>query len=249
MAACPDCSPLQINVAESYEQMSRNAEQLIFAELKKKPSLILCASAGGTPTRLYQLLANRRANRPKLFQKMRVLQIDEWGGLPRGHTASCESDLRLKLLEPLGIATDRYVGIRTDAHDAQSECARIRAWLRDNGPIGVCVLGLGLNGHIAMNEPGPALNPLAHVSTLSRSSLNHPMLRQLGKKPRYGLTLGMSEILSSQLILLMVNGSRKRAAFKRLIQPRITTQFPASFVWTHGRARVLCDREVADHSN
>jgi galactosamine-6-phosphate isomerase len=240
-----DSSVLRLNVSQSYEAMSRRAEQLIVEELKKRPSLILCASAGGTPTRLYELLAARHQRQPRLFKRMRVLQIDEWGGLPSGNPASCESDLQIKLLEPLGITKDRYVGFRSESRSPEGERLRIGRWLATNGPIDICILGLGVNGHVAMNEPAETLTPHAHVARLTRSSLNHPMLGQLRSKPRYGLTVGMADILSSRMILLLVNGQHKRSAMKRLLQPTVTTRFPASFLWLHPQAIVLCDSEAA----
>src|SRR5258708_10106799 len=107
----------------------------------------------------------------------------------------------------------------------------MRDWLAKNGPIDICILGLGLNGHVAMNEPAPELAPHAHVAALARSSLHHPMLKVLKSKPRYGLTLGMRDILASRLVLLLVNGTHKQAALKRLLQPAVTTDYPASFIW------------------
>jgi galactosamine-6-phosphate isomerase len=240
-----DSSALSFKVAESYEAMSRQAERLILEELQRDPALIFCASAGGTPTRLYELMAAAHERRPGLFKRMRVLQIDEWGGLPKGHPASCETDLQNKLLKPLAIRRDRYVGFRTETHHPQSEGRRVGQWLATNGPIGICILGLGINGHVAMNEPAGALIPHAHVARLARTSLKHPMLRNLKRKPRYGLTLGMADILSSRLILLLVNGKHKRAALERLLKPTVTTQFPASLLWLHPQAIVLCDREAA----
>ncbi len=236
---------LAFEVAASYEAMSRRAGELIIAELKRKPDLILCASAGGTPTRTYEILAEQAIAQPQLFSKMRVLQIDEWGGLEARHPATCEEDLRMKLLEPLRIAQDRYTGFKTDAADPQAESARIAEWLRENGPIDVCILGLGLNGHVAMNEPGESLAPHAHVAELTKSSLEHPMLKGLARKPRYGLTVGMTDILLSRTILLLVNGAHKRSAVERLKRPSVTTQFPASFLWLHQNALVLCDSEAA----
>jgi galactosamine-6-phosphate isomerase len=96
-----------------------------------------------------------------------------------------------------------------------------------------------------MNEPADELIPRAHVARLAYTSLKHPMLRNLKRKPRYGMTVGMADILSSRLILLLVNGRHKRAALKRLLKPTVTTQFPASLLWLHPRAIVLCDREAA----
>lgn len=236
---------LHLEVAADYEEMSRRAEVYILSELRRRPNLVVCASAGGTPTGLYGRLASRARRDPRLFRKLRVLQVDEWGGLTKAHPASCETDLRTKLLEPLKITRDRYFGFRTESPNATGECARMRDWLARNGPIDICILGLGLNGHVAMNEPSSQLVPHAHVAALTRSSLRHPMLEGLKAKPRYGLTLGMRDILSSRLVLLLVSGTHKRSALKKLLEPKVTTQFPASFMWLHPRGLVLCDRAAA----
>src|SRR5579885_1603658 len=104
-----------LQVARSYEAMSRSAARLVVAALQTKPDLLFCASSGGTPTRLYQLLAAEHSRNPRLFRRMRVLQVDEWSGLPPSHPATCETDLRNKLLDPLEIAENRYVGFRSNA--------------------------------------------------------------------------------------------------------------------------------------
>jgi galactosamine-6-phosphate isomerase len=237
---------LRIQVLDSYEAMSCAAADFIWRELRQQPNLLLCASAGATPTRTYELLAARCDRAPKSFARLRVLQIDEWGGLAPGDPATCAADLRMKLLEPLGITRNRFKGFRSDATDPGAECARIARWLAANGPIDICVLGLGRNGHVAMNEPAEALTPNVHVATLAESSQNHAMLNALAKKPRYGLTLGMADILRSRRILLLVNGNRKRPALRRLMKAGITTRFPASFLWLHPDATMLCDREAVD---
>ena len=235
---------IELEVADGYEAISRLAEQRIVAELKQRPGLILCASAGNTPTRTYELLAARAARQPRLFTRMRVLQIDEWGGLARGSPGSCERDVRVKLLEPLGIEPERYIGFRSDTANPEADCARIAEWLANHGPIDICLLGLGMNGHVAMNEPGASAIPQAHCAKLSRSSLEHPMLRHLPRKPSYGLTIGLGDILGSRRILLLANGRHKRAALERMMRPKVTTRFPASFLWLHPRATILCDREA-----
>jgi galactosamine-6-phosphate isomerase len=236
---------LRMQVLDTYEAMSRAAADFICRELRRQPNLLLCVSAGATPTRTYELLAARYSRRPKAFDRLRVLQIDEWGGLAPDDPASCAVDLRTKVLEPLGITRDRFKGFRTDATDPEMECDRVAGWLAVNGPIDVCILGLGKNGHVAMNEPAEAMIPEAHVPALAESSRHHGMLKDLAKKPRYGLTLGMADILNSRRVLLLVNGKRKRQAVARLMEPQVTTRFPASFLWLHPDATVLCDREAA----
>jgi len=238
-------SGLRIQVLDSYEAMSRAAADFIRRELKQQPNLLLCVSAGATPTRAYELLADRYRRQPKPFARLRLLQIDEWGGLVRGDPATCAADLRTKLLEPLGITRGRFTGFRTDATDPEAECRRIARWLAANGPIDICLLGLGTNGHAAMNEPAEVITPYVHVAALAASSRKHGMLKSLARKPRYGLTLGMADILRSRRILLLVSGNPKRPALRRLTKPEVTTHYPASFLWLHPDATVLCDREAA----
>ena len=231
-------------VAPNDDTMSRRAAAFIEAELKSKPNLLLCASAGGTPTGTYRRLAARHAKDPKLFRHLRVLQIDEWGGLPARHAASCRSDIESKLLRPLGIGADRFAGFKGDAANPRRECERIARWLAENGPIDICLLGLGLNGHIAMNEPANEFVLHAHVAKLARTSLNHGMLKDLRKKPRYGFTLGMGDILHSRKILLIVSGRSKRAVLRHLLERKVTSRFPASFVWLHPDPTIICDQEA-----
>ena len=233
---------LEIRVEKNYDGLSRLGANLVLAELKRKPDLILCASAGGSPTGMYARLAARCARDPALFRKLRILQVDEWYGLPAGHEASCESDLRRKLIEPLRIPPARFIRLNTTAPDPAAECARVNRWLSAYGPIDICILGLGTNGHIAMNEHSAQAVPTAHVARLAPSSRRHALLQDLPRKPRFGMTLGLGDILGSRKILLLVSGTAKQPVLARLTECRVNTQFPASFLWLHSQATVLCDR-------
>ena len=235
---------MQIETAKTYAALSRRAAGLIVDELKRRPDLLLCASAGNTPTLTYQLLAAECARRPRLFRRMRVLQLDEWGGLPPDHPGSCAADLQLKLLKPAGIAPSRFHRFRGEASDPEAECGKMSRWLAANGPIDVCLLGLGKNGHVAMNEPASFLIPQAHVARLAVSSRGHSMLAGIKNKPRYGLTLGLADIMGSRKILLLVSGAAKRVILRRTLEAWISTQVPASLLRLHPHLTVLCDRDA-----
>ena len=240
---------LRLKVVKDYQAMSRLAADFVAAEARSKPDLLLCASAGGTPTGMYERMARLNELKPSLFGKMRVVQIDEWGGLNRGNAASCRTDLEKKLLWPLAINGARFKGFVSDAPDAKQECANMARWLAAHGPIDVCLLGLGLNGHVAMNEPADEFEPGVHVSKLARRSLGHGMLKDLDNKPRYGLSMGLGDILRSRKILLVVSGETKREALKRLIEGPVSGRFPASFLWLHSDVTVICDREARGEKN
>ena len=84
------------------------------------------------------------------------MKLDDWLGVPLDHPASCEHYVRANLLEPLRIDSERYVGFRADAADPAQECERVQAEL-DRRDLDVCILGLGINGHLGLNEPAPSL--------------------------------------------------------------------------------------------
>jgi galactosamine-6-phosphate isomerase len=233
---------VRIQVAKDHEQMSRRAAARITAAIRRQPGLLLGVVTGASPTRTYERLAERRAAEPSLFRRLRVVKLDEWLGLPPRHPASCESYLRLKLLGPLEIPRSRYQGFDPRPKDAGEDCARIARWLGRNGPIDLCVLGLGQNGHLLMNEPAAALTPGPHVARLAASTRRHSMLEGLKTPPRRGLTLGMADILQSRTILLLVSGRQKAAPLRRMLSGRVTTRCPASLLWLHPDVTVYCDR-------
>jgi galactosamine-6-phosphate isomerase len=235
---------LNLHIFADYEALNRCAADRLAGCLREKASSLLCLASGSTPTRGYDLLAEGQSQDPRLLGQARLLKLDEWGGLAMDDPASCESYLRRHLVDPLRLH-DRYVAFQSQPEAPAAECARIAAWLRQNGPIDVCVLGLGLNGHLGFNEPAPFLQPHAHVAQLSEASLRHAMLDQARGRPTFGLTLGMADLLQAREVLLLVSGEAKSAALRRLEHPAISTEFPASFLHLHPNAHVLCDSAAA----
>lgn len=241
----PPATGLRVEVYPDYQTLSDGAAEAIEGELRSKPDLLLCAATGSSPTGAYARLAERRRGDPDLFRALRVIKLDEWSGLAIDDPGTCETYLRRHVLEPLGVSRDRYVGFSSDPVDPEAECRRVAQLLDQQGPIDVCVLGIGLNGHIALNEPGSSLMPHAHMAELAEQSRKHVMLGQARNEVSFGFTLGMADILRSRKILLLVSGAAKKDVLARLLAAPITTDFPASLLWLHHDVTILCDREAA----
>lgn len=227
-------------ILNDHEAVSRFAADWLARQLRVAPRSLLCLATGATPMRTYALLAEQASADPTLTSQCRVIKLDEWGGLPMTDPATCEQHLRSALIAPLGLLY-RYIAFDSQPVDADNECARIADWLRENGPIDMCVLGLGVNGHLGFNEPADFLQPHAHVARLSAASLGHAMVHNCGTQPVCGLTLGMADILQSRQILLLVTGAAKRGPLRRLLEGRITTHFPATLLQMHPAVQVVCD--------
>jgi galactosamine-6-phosphate isomerase len=229
---------------DDYETLSARAASLVIAEIEAKPDLLLCPATGQSAADLYAALARKAGTHRGLFQRLRIVQLDEWSGLPADHPGSCHHELRTRVLQPLGISPDRYLGFAPLPADPARECERVRSELERRGPIDLCILGLGVNGHVGFNEPGPSLTPHCHVAPLSQGTQRRALAQSIRPAPTLGLTLGLAEILASRRVLLLVTGAGKTEVAGRLLAGEVSTELPASFLWLHPRAYCLIDRQV-----
>jgi galactosamine-6-phosphate isomerase len=235
---------MKILKPDNYDALSQEAASLIIKQLKTNRNALLCAATGSSPTGTYSALKKHFDLSPEMFSGLRVIKLDEWGGLSKNNPSTCESYLREHLTGPLQINEDRYISFQSDSDDPVKECGRIARELKKAGSIDICILGLGMNGHLALNEPGTFLEAGPHVANLSESSLMHPMIGASGEKPSYGLTLGMADIFRSACILLLISGAKKKAVTGAFLNEKISTGLPASFLWLHPNVVCLIDREA-----
>jgi galactosamine-6-phosphate isomerase len=235
---------MKIDICDTYKDLSQKAKDIIVQEIKLNETLLLCAATGGSPTGTYDLLAIEYQENPGLFSKSRVFKLDEWGGIPMDSLGTCECYLQDHLIQPLKISESRYIGFNSNPEDPSKECDQIQERLNQQGPIDICILGLGMNGHLALNEPDLFLQPYCHVAKLSDTSLQHQMAAEMPVKPTYGLTLGMADILSSKMIIILINGTQKRAIVNKFLSQKITNSVPASFLWLHPNVVCLIEKDA-----
>ena len=229
---------------KDYTSLSSHASGIVLSEIDKKKDALLCAATGNSPIGLYEQLVSKSEEDGSLFEDIRIIGLDEWGKVPANHPITCEYFLKTKLINPLGISVDRTTLFNTDPNHPFEECNRIQFELDSQGPIDICILGLGKNGHLGFNEPGPYLEPHTHKADLSVESMQHSMLDSANVLPAYGLTLGMKDILSSRKIVLLITGNHKSSVTEDLLEGKITPNIPATFLWLHENVDCLIDENV-----
>ncbi len=236
---------MMIKVLKDYELMSQEAVKEIVKILRKKPQVVIGIATGSTPSRAYELLVLEYQKNPDLFAQMRIVKLDEWGGVPLNDLATCETEIRNKIIKPLNISKDRYITFTNDEATMEKSLKSYQAQIDAVGGIDLCLLGLGKNGHIGLNDPHKFLKLEAHiVRDLSRQTLAHPMTTKSAGRISFGLTLGMHGIFEAKKVLFLVNGAHKKKIFSKFKEGKITTQNPASFLWLHPNVLCLCDREA-----
>jgi galactosamine-6-phosphate isomerase len=234
---------MKIQYFSNFSEMSRKGFDLVKNEIDNKPELLFCVASGGSPSGLYSEMANHQKLNPDFCSKLQVVKLDEWGGLESGSTFTSEYDVQTKFIQPLGISDDRYLTIEPFTQEPERECDRIKVAL-EKSPVDVCILGIGVNGHIALNEPSDRLKLGFHIADLAESTLTNGMIKSLKQAPTFGMTMGVGEILRSKKIILFIAGSGKKEAFQTLLKEEINTHFPASLLWLHPNVDVLVDQSV-----
>jgi galactosamine-6-phosphate isomerase len=147
------------------------------------------------------------------------------------------------LLKKLQIGGGRYVSFDAQTSNPQAECDRIQGELDEIGPIDICVLGVGINGHLALNEPADFLQTYCHLAKLSETTLSSGMIEKVGVPLSQGMTMGMGNIFESKKIIVFFTGKGKKPALEKFLTREITSQLPVSMLWLHPNVHVLIDQE------
>lgn len=232
---------MKIYNCSDYDEMSDLCSDSIVSSLKENPGSLLCAATGNSPLGVYEKLANAYLKEPGTFKNLNIIKLDEWGGISFEDPNSCETFIQQNILGPLHISRKRYISFGSDLDSPEQECDRVQQEIQKKGPIDICILGLGKNGHIGFNEPAVVLIPNCHIAMLSEESLQHQMTNGMKNKPTYGLTLGMADILQSKKIMLLLTGTNKKRTISQLLSKQITTKLPASFLWLHHNVECYVD--------
>jgi galactosamine-6-phosphate isomerase len=230
---------MQVQLHSNPEALANALAAQTASAIAAQPVYRFCAATGNSPTLFYQALVGRKAEFAKT--EFRLLQLDEWGGVPPEHPGTCISYLQEQLIGPLGLKPEQCIGFQSNPLNPLRECARMQEALAAEGKIDLCVLGLGTNGHLAFNEPGSFLQPYCHLVRLSEASLQHSMAVNMPHAQLYGLTLGMADILSAQKIVMIVTGYSKREILQQVLHKQVSSHLPASFLWLHPKVELWVD--------
>jgi len=136
-----------------------------------------------------------------------------------------------------------------------ARCQELPRAIERRGGVDACFGGIGINGHIAFNEPP---EPREEVSTEAFAALPTRALSlsretrtinsvtvggEIAIVPRRAVTVGMAEILASRRLRFYCNRPWQRGVVRRVLHGPMAAACPASLLRTHPDARLI----VADY--
>lgn len=204
-----------------------------------QPGLRLCLPTGNTPRPVYAALASH----PAVLARTEVFLLDEFV-LPPGHPARCDSMLQRDLLDLLDVAPRALHCLDVAAVDREAETARYDALVHEGG-LDLTLLGLGMNGHLGLNEPGSTADAPTRFVPLSEATMRSAAAYGGDARPQWGATLGLATILASREIWLLVTGTHKAEILQRVLTGPIGPDVPATYLREHPNTVVLADAAAA----
>lgn len=235
---------MRIYLCKDYQGMSRQAANLISAQVIMKPECVLGLATGSTPVGTYDQLVEWVEKKDLSFSRVRSVNLDEYYGLSGDHEQSYRYFMQKHLFERVDIRPKNTNVPNGLAEDAAAECARYDALIERLGGIDLQLLGMGRNGHIGFNEPGEDFRLGTHVVDLAPSTIeaNKRFFASENDVPRQAITMGIMHIMQAKKILLAVSGEDKAEAVARAFSGPVTPKIPASILQIHPDVVLVGDR-------
>lgn len=226
---------------ESYEKLSRQAANIISAQVIIKPDCVLGLATGSSPVGIYRQLIDWYRKGDVDFSGVTSVNLDEYVGLKGDHPQSYRYFMQTNFFDHINICPENTYVPCGCASDFNRECADYDARISAFGGIDLQLLGIGLDGHIGFNEPGDCFVKSTHVVDLHESTIqaNARFFNSANEVPRQAVTMGMISIMQAKKILLVANGAAKKDVLLRAFNGPITPEIPASILQLHPDITVI----------
>lgn len=226
---------------DRYEKLSRQAANIISAQVILKPNSVLGLATGSSPLGTYKQLIEWYEKGDIDFSKVTSVNLDEYVGLDGTNDQSYRYFMNKNFFEHINIDINNTFVPNGCAVDLAGEGKRYDKHIAELGGIDLQLLGIGLDGHIGFNEPDKYFVKSTHVVDLHESTIkaNSRFFSNIDEVPKRAITMGMVSIMQAKKILLIASGKEKRDILEKAFYGPITPEIPASILQLHPDITVI----------
>lgn len=237
---------MDVIVERDVFDLARAAADVVQDYLDATPAPTLGLATGGSVAELYRELVLRCRQGRLDFGGTRAFLLDEYVGLGHWHPQRYANVIGTRLARHVGLEPRRVHGPDGDASDLAEECSRYED-LVCRAEVGLQILGIGRNGHLAFNEPGSSLESRTRIVELAEVTRadNARFFADPEDVPLLAITQGLATIRQAAHLLVLVTGSSKARAVRAALEGPVTSDVPASALQLHPRVTVLLDPPAA----
>jgi len=238
---------MKITITNSTKEFDITAAWRIIGQMLTNPQSVIGLSTGETTKEMHRIVSAIHREYPFDVSQVTLFNVDELTNLPREYAGSCYTMIKTQLAGPLGIPEENFIMPPTLSDDFQAEAREFERRLAERGGADLQMLGIGMNGHIGINQPGTPFESETWVSPMDpdfearvRRETQVPADTILG-----GLTRGIRNIMHTRRVILIAKGAHKAEIIQKAIQGPVTTDIPASVIQLHPDCEVLLDPAAA----
>ncbi len=237
---------MKIKIFDSASEASKFAAKKISSLIEKSPKATLGLATGRTMDAVYNHLSNRYKTTPFDCSNTKAFALDEYIGLEPHDENSYRYYLDFHIFNPLGFKQENTFLPNVHSQNLEEAAKEYEDSIAASGGIDLQILGIGLNGHIGLNEPGSSIDSRTRAVNLSQKTIdsNRPLFKD-AQIPMKAMTMGVGTILEAKEIILLATGKSKAEIIKNLIEIEVSSDLPASFLKTHPNALLALDRDSA----
>lgn len=226
---------------DTYEKLSRQAANIISAQVIIKPDCVLGLATGSSPLGTYKQLINWYNKGDIDFSGVTSVNLDEYVGLDGSSDQSYRYFMNKNFFEHINIDIKNTFVPNGCAEDLEKEGLEYDKHIEELGGIDLQLLGIGLDGHIGFNEPDRYFVKSTHVVDLHESTIkaNSRFFANEDEVPKQAITMGMVSIMQAKKILLIASGKAKYDILKKAFYGPITPEIPASILQLHPDITVI----------
>jgi glucosamine-6-phosphate deaminase len=260
----PDRSPLPVEIVETDIDLYYHITLSLYFQIERDNAAgrdsVFILPVG--PVYQYRRLVWLCRQRPLDLSRLHCFFMDEYldekgKRISPDHPLSFRGFIQRELVDPMPaeMNLNPELILFPDPDDPADYDRRLQAL----GGAGLCVAGVGINGHLAFNEapePGERIGNdefkglPTRVIDLTRETItinsNTALRGAFERIPRRAVTVGFRQIFDARRILVYFNRPWQGAVVRKLLFGEITARFPASLLREHGDARLVMTRSVAE---
>ena len=238
---------MRVVIQENYDNMSKWTADYIVAKInahKEDRPFVLGLPTGSSPIGVYSELIKMYEAGEISFKNVVTFNMDEYVGLPREHDQSYWYFMHYYFFDHVDVPAENINILNGLAEDAEAECARYEEKIASYGGIDLFLGGIGVDGHLAFNEPGTSLTSRTGLRKLtsdtrivnSRFFDNDPE-----KVPAYALSVGIGTVMDAKEVIVVIGGHNKARALAKVVEGGISQKWTCSALQMHQNAIICCD--------
>lgn len=237
---------MQLIRAKDYDEMCQKAAERVIRMVKEIEAPRLGLATGATPTGVYQKLVTDHWQNRTSYRHAITFNLDEYAGLGPDDRTSFHYYMWENFFDHVDIPEQQIHIPDGKADNLEEECKQYERLIENKGGIDLQILGIGVNGHIGFNEPGTPFDAPTHVVKLSDSTrkANQSSFNSLEEVPEYAITMGLSTIMKSKEILLLISGKHKAPILQQLMSGEVSKDLPASILKKHPHVTIVADEDA-----